>query len=100
MSQYRPSAPELLTALAELLEQRLLPELPEGLRHSARVGANIARILRREWEALPAPGEPSVTDSSVVADDVLDLAGWLALVDEVRRDLAVAKPGYDAWENE
>ncbi|WP_054813165.1 hypothetical protein [Nocardia arizonensis] len=98
MSQNRPSAPELLTALAELLEQTLLPQLPEGARHSARVGANIARILRREWEALPVTAYGARTDPDDDGD--LDPETWLALADQVRRDLAVAKPGYDAWENE
>ncbi|MCP2293810.1 hypothetical protein APR11_000214 [Nocardia amikacinitolerans] len=99
MPQYRPSAPELLTALAELLEDTLLPELPEGLRHSARVGANVARILRREWEALP-PERTIAAAPDEIGDAELDPISWQALVDVVRRDLAVAKPGYDLWERE
>ncbi|GAB2536461.1 hypothetical protein [Nocardia heshunensis] len=91
--QYRPTAPELLTALAELLETTLLPALPPELRHQARVGAHLARVLQRELTLHPADGLPD----DPVADDE---RRWAALVPVVRADLAVAKPGYDAWEGE
>ncbi|MEC3917143.1 hypothetical protein [Nocardia sp. CDC160] len=89
--QYRPTAPELLTALADLLETTLLPALPPELRHEARVGAHLARMLERELTLEAPPDPPEVTD---------DEALWAALVPIVRADLAIAKPGYDAWERE
>ncbi|MEC3956088.1 hypothetical protein VMT65_23835 [Nocardia sp. CDC153] len=89
--QYRPTAPELLTALADLLERTLLPALPPELRHQARVGAHLARMLERELTLESLPDPPEVTD---------DEALWAALVPVVRADLAIAKPGYDAWEGE
>ncbi|MFE3188153.1 hypothetical protein ACFXHA_04035 [Nocardia sp. NPDC059240] len=89
--QYRPTAPELLTALADLLETTLLPALPPDLRHQARVGAHLARMLERELTLDTAPEPPSSND---------DTLAWAALVPIVRADLAVAKPGYDAWEGE
>ncbi|MVU83779.1 hypothetical protein GPX89_41910 [Nocardia sp. ET3-3] len=90
--QYRPTAPELLTALADLLEATLLPALPPELRHQARVGAHLARMIEREL-TLPAV-------SADVADADSEERLWEALVAQVRADLAVAKPGYDAWEGE
>lgn len=101
--QYRPTAPELLTALADLLEITLMPALPPDLRHQARVGAHLARMLERELTVGTAPEPPDEATPGVedpgdgVADDELR---WAALVSVVRADLAVAKPGYDAWEGE
>lgn len=46
--QDRPTAAELLSAIADLLETTLLPALPEPLQHRARVAGNLARILERE----------------------------------------------------
>lgn len=94
--QNRPSAAELLESLAELLETTLLPELPPALRHRARVGANLARIVRREIESGPtAPG-----CESVPSHEGDERALWQALVEVVRADLAITKPGYDSWEGE
>ncbi|MFE7744123.1 DUF6285 domain-containing protein [Nocardia sp. NPDC057455] len=96
--QNRPSAAELLESLAELLEQTLLPALPAGLQHKARVGANLARIVRREIEAGPAAAERERELLDAVAED--DERLWEALVAVVRADLAIAKPGYDTWAGE
>ncbi|WP_078294620.1 hypothetical protein [Mycobacterium sp. D16R24] len=80
-----PTAAELAGALAELLDD-LQSELPSSSVHRARVGANIARILQRELTlpAAPPPGDPS----------------WADLVEAVRGELAVVKPGYDVWEGQ
>ncbi|WP_280240852.1 DUF6285 domain-containing protein [Nocardia abscessus] len=97
--QNRPSAAELLESLAELLEQTLLPALPAGLQHKARVGANLARIVRREIESGPAAaGQERALLAAVAEGDDEQL--WEALVSVVRADLAIAKPGYDAWAGE
>ncbi|RDI55680.1 hypothetical protein [Nocardia mexicana] len=95
--QYRPSSAELLEALAELLQDVLLPELPENLQHRARVGANLARMLGRELELAPPVAD---REQPLPAADESELARWQAMVEVVRADLAVAKPGYDAWEGE
>ncbi|ALR14308.1 hypothetical protein [Mycobacteroides saopaulense] len=80
---FTPTAAELAGALAELLDD-LQSELPSSSVHRARVGANIARILQRE---LTASATPPAEDLS-----------WEELVRSVRAELAVVKPGYDAWE--
>jgi hypothetical protein len=97
--QNRPSAAELLESIAELLEQTLLPALPGGLQHKARVGANLARIVRREIESGPAAAEHERELLDAVAEEN-DERLWEALVSIVRADLAIAKPGYDAWAGE
>lgn len=97
--QYRPSARELLDDLAELLDETLLPALPPELRHRARVGANLARILARETALGPAAADRErAARAAVPAGD--ERAEWEALVAICRDDLAIAKPGYDAWEGE
>ncbi|MFI5775741.1 DUF6285 domain-containing protein [Nocardia sp. NPDC051570] len=118
--QYRPTATEILDSLAELLDDVLLPALPDALQHRARVAANLTRIVRRELDLGPVtarrerelmatiPGsldswrdpEPNSgvvePDSGSVEDE--DAALWRVLVEVVRGDLAIAKPGYDGWE--
>ncbi|MBF9325809.1 hypothetical protein [Mycobacteroides chelonae] len=83
---FLPTAAELAGALAELLDD-LQSELPASSVHRARVGANIARILRRELTTPPA--HPPADDPS-----------WEDLAEAVRSELAIVKPGYDAWEGE
>ncbi|WP_078280784.1 hypothetical protein [Mycobacteroides franklinii] len=80
-----PTAAELAGALAELLDD-VQSELPSSSVHRARVGANVARILQRE---LTLPTAPPAEDSS-----------WEDLVEAVRIELAVVKPGYDSWAGE
>ncbi|MGW0248888.1 DUF6285 domain-containing protein [Nocardia goodfellowii] len=97
--QNRPSAAELLESLAELLEDTLLPALPPELRHRARVGAHLARIVRREVELGPAAAQREHELLSTI-DDGDEQALWSALTEVVRADLAIAKPGYDSWAGE
>ena len=54
--QYEPSPEELLAAIAELLDDRLRPALPDELKHPCRVAANLARILEREQRKAKGPG--------------------------------------------
>lgn len=86
MVPFLPTAAELAGALAELLDD-LQSELPASSVHRARVGANIARILRRELTTPPA--HPPADDPS-----------WEDLAEAVRSELAIVKPGYDAWDGE
>lgn len=95
--QYRPSAEQLLATVAELLDDTLLPALPPGLQHQARVGANVVRVVWRELEfGADAARREHELLAAVPAGD--DDALWRALVDVARDDLAIAKPGYDSWE--
>jgi hypothetical protein len=122
--QYQPSAEDLLAAIAELLEDDLLPALPDALKHRCRVAANLARILERqerlgpdasalERERLRAllggededDGDGAAALSARLArriraddDPEFQRRAWDALVAIARDDLAIAKPGHDAWE--
>ena len=119
--QYQPNAEQLLAAVAELLEDELLPALPDGLKHKCRVAANLARILEREEALGPSAaarererlvalvgddgGGDTVELSRQAAERIrsdddpeLQRTGWDALVAICREDLAIAKPGHDAWE--
>lgn len=122
--QYQPSAAELLAAIAELLEDDLLPAVPDALKHRTRVAANLARILERQQALGPdaALRERERLAALVGGDDAgadtVDLAGalarrvrddddpafqsdaWEALVAICRDDLAIAKPGHEAWEGQ
>ncbi|WP_157555315.1 hypothetical protein [Nocardia crassostreae] len=97
--QNRPSAAELLEALAELLEGTLLPALPPALQHRARAGANLARIVGREVE-LGAEARLRESELLATVPEGDERALWEALTEVVRADLAIAKPGYDRWEGE
>lgn len=118
--QDRPSLGELLDAIAELLDDEILPQLDGGSRHKVRVAANLCRIMGREVElgaALDARerellvdlldhdgGESTAELSAMLAerlhrgDDTLARAAHGALVEIVRGKLAVAKPGHDAFD--
>jgi len=54
--QDRPTAPELLDAVAGFLEE-VMPLLEPRLRFHARVAVNVLQIVRREWELAPAQRE-------------------------------------------
>jgi hypothetical protein len=132
--QYEPNAEDLLAAIAELLEDELLPAVPEGLKHKTRVAANLARILERQarlgpaaavrererlavlvsqgddaMDAMEAIDAMDAIDTvelaqrlarriRIVDDPELERRAWDALVAIARDDLAIAKPGHDAWE--
>lgn len=46
--QAHPSSDELLTAMAQTLQDQVIPELDGASQHAARVVANLCRILARE----------------------------------------------------
>jgi hypothetical protein len=120
--QDRPTASELLEAIAELLEQEVLPATQGGLQHQVRVAGNLCRILEREARLGPvqdarevellartlgeAPGgrDALALSRALVArldagpDPALERRAFRALVEIVRGKLAVAKPGHDAWD--
>lgn len=118
--QYRPTAGELLSAIAELLEEELLPALPEALRHKCRVAANLARIIEREQglgagaaarehqrlvALVGSDGEVPTLAAELAErlridddDPVFQERAWESLVAVARDDLAIAKPGHASWE--
>jgi len=120
--QDRPTASELLGAIAELLEGQVLAATQGPLQHQVRVAANLCRILEREArlgaaqdereaELLAgalgeaAAGRDTLALSGALAarldaghDPALERRAFRALVEIVRGKLAVAKPGHDAWD--
>ena len=70
----RPDAPRLLRAMAETLTEEVLPATSGGARHSARVVANLCRILERELETGKVARETSRTEIGALLDRDLSLA--------------------------
>ena len=89
------------------------------LRHEVRVAANLARILQRQADLEAAALERERASLSRVLgrdgtvgelrralDERIRRASgddsdtWTILVAIARDDVAIAKPGYDAWEGE
>jgi hypothetical protein len=116
--RYRPGDGEILAAIAELLETEVLDAVGPELRHNVRVGANLARILERQQSLEPAALERerealsrllgtsedlealrAELDRRLAAGDPSLDAGqvWAALVATARDDVAMSKPGYEAW---
>jgi hypothetical protein len=118
--QYRPDAAELLDAVAALLEEEVIAAVPAHLQHQVRVAANLCRILQREsrlagtndsnerarWAALFGADDDrdllslraelcARLDDQAPLDPEFDRSIREALLDTLRADLAIAKPGYD-----
>lgn len=118
--QDRPTAAELLSTIAELLENAVLPQTSGPLQHQVRVAANLSRILVREMEIGPAgeaharelllgllhEAEGDASDLSralaerlaAAGDLELERAAWPVLIEIVRAKLAITKPGYDDYD--
>ena len=120
--QDRPTASELLEAIANLLERDVLPALSGPLQHQVRVAGNLSRILEREARMAPEldarerellvdvlgdvrDGASAPDLSALLAerlraggDPELERRAWPALLEIVRGKLAVNKPGYDAFD--
>jgi hypothetical protein len=119
--QYRPTAPELLSAIAELLEDEVLPAAPPALQHKVRVASHLAAVLEREQRLGAANlererellsgllghdgGVPELSGElagrlRASDDEAFEAEAWTALVEIARGDLAIAKPGHDRWEGQ
>ena len=122
--QQRPTAAELLADISSLLGQ-VIDQVPEWQKHQVRVAANLAGIVEREVTFGPGNDEAErerlaellhrsattdlgtlraqllarLTDPSPLDDDE-SIAIYDALLDTVRADLAIAKPGYADWTRE
>ncbi|MDY7106303.1 MAG: DUF6285 domain-containing protein [Actinomycetota bacterium] len=102
--QDRPSSAELLEALAELLEDEVLPSVEGPLRYRTLVGLNLTRIVEREIRLSPAQlsgerarlvallGEQPVPGP--VSDQVFDLNARLEA--RLRSQGAVDDPAFTA----
>ncbi|MDJ0852188.1 MAG: DUF6285 domain-containing protein [Myxococcota bacterium] len=113
----RPDAATLLRAMAETLSKEVLPAADGVARHSVRVIANLCRILERELadgsagseltrralaELLGRDGSLAelarALDARLVEspDDVAFASrAHGVILDDVRRRLAIDKPGYE-----
>jgi hypothetical protein len=118
--QDRPTAPELLVDIADLLENRVVPALDGALRHQVRVAGNLCRIIERELRLGPADDERETEllaalldtgpaevgeltrrlDERLRTGDDLEFErrAWRILVEVVRGKLAVTKPGHDSYD--
>ncbi len=116
--QYRPDAPTLLGAVADVLDD-VLADVPPAKQHRVRVAAHLTRLVEREVRlgGSAAADEQAAIDA-LLGEDSTDLAdaverlsahlrttddaafdalAWELLVDVTRRDLDIAKPGHTAW---
>ncbi len=99
----RPSAAELVAAVAEFLESDVRDGTTGAVNFHARVAANVLRTVERELlDESPAPGLLDFADEAALAaairageldDRGADVAS--ALRDLVLHRLAVSHPGYD-----
>ena len=122
--QQRPTAAELLADISSLLTQ-VIDIVPDPQKHQVRVAANLAGIVERE--VVLGPGndqaererlaalldQPVDTDLSTLRSQLLvrlsdpapidadeSAAIYGALLETVRADLAISKPGYADWTRE
>jgi hypothetical protein len=124
--QHPPTASQLLTTVFEVLNDEVLPALSGPVQHKARVAASLVSIIERELrlgpdanaqehrllgEILDLTGQASATDTdarrALVAESLRRGVAhtpeshaqvWERLMQIVRADLSIAKPGYDSWE--
>jgi hypothetical protein len=126
--QHPPSASQLLATVADLLNEEVLPALSGPVQHKARVAASLVSIIEREIRLGPdaqreehrllgeifaltasgavPPGDLDALRSSVAtqlrngAASTPDVHAqvWERLMQIVRADLSIAKPGYDSWD--
>lgn len=113
--QFPPTAADLLAAIGRLLDDQVLAAVPPELQHQVRVAAHLAHLVEREVRLGPGNsarerhllagllgaevGDPQAALAARIRESPeLDAEVWAVLVEITRQDLAVAKPGHDAWE--
>jgi hypothetical protein len=115
--QDRPTAPELLDALAAMLFTQVREWVPRERRFQVLVAANVCAVLARELRAGDEPGQADARLFGELlgeepAAEPRDAAAWLAqriragkldgeldevvgrLREHVARKLEIARPGY------
>ena len=122
--QQRPTAAELLADISALLTQ-VIDVIPDPQKHQVRVAANLAGIVEREVTLGPGNDDNerhrlaalldqgADTDLSTLRAKLLarladpspldpdeSLAIYDVLLETVRADLAISKPGYADWTRE
>ena len=115
--QFPPDAADLLAAIGRLLDDKVLEAVPPHLQHQVRVAGHLAHLVEREVRLGPenagrerrmladllgadvADPQAALAERIRSGDDAaFEAEAWTALVAITRADLAVAKPGHDAWE--
>ena len=122
--QQRPTAAELLADISALLTQ-VIDVVPDPQKHQVRVGANLAGIVEREVTLGPGNDDNERHRLAALLDEGADtelstlraqllarladpapldpdesLAIYDVLLETVRADLAISKPGYADWTRE
>lgn len=122
--QQRPTAAELLADISALLTQ-VIDVVPDPQKHQVRVAANLAGIVEREVTLGPGNDDNERTRLAALLDEGADtdlstlraqllarladpspidpdasLAIYEVLLETVRADLAISKPGYADWTSE
>ena len=114
--QDRPTAPELLDAVAAYLFGELRPEVPPEQRFKVLVAANVCAVVAREIRAADAPDREDLElFNDLLGEEVQDVHTAAAelsarlrsgelddridqlvprLEEHVRRKLEIARPGY------
>ena len=67
--QYRPTAGELLTDVAALLESEVLDAVSGPLQHRVRVAANLVRVVEREIRLGPPAADDERHRLSLLLND-------------------------------
>ena len=127
--QPRPTAIEILSVVAEVLERDIVPALGGPAQHHARVAASLVGIVERELRlgpdqaarelaalriALEHAGVDGDVDGIVAArtrfaaalrtgaadEPAAAAETWAMLFASVRDDLAISKPGHDGWQGD
>jgi hypothetical protein len=122
--QQPPTAAQLLATVADVLEREIVPALRGPAQHHARVAASIVGIVERELRlGADAAARERAALAHLLDDDGADIltlrrelaerlhagfaddppaaeATWRVLIDAVRDDLAIAKPGHDTWDGD
>jgi|GEM_PF-819778 len=113
----RPTAVELLEAIAATLHERVLPAVEGSVRHDVRVAANLCRLIAREamsnaaLQGVTAQFQALVNDDSLIGVDLLaavsalidagdldattEAAARAAALAHVEAKLAANQPGYN-----
>lgn len=117
-----PTAADLLAIVGEVLAEEIVPALHGPVQHHARVAASLVGIVERELRLGPAAdaAEAQALGELLGTGDTADLDGmraeiasrlragladepssaapvWQVLMDSVRADLGICKPGHDTW---
>jgi Domain of unknown function (DUF6285) len=122
--QQPPTAADLLATVAAVLDGEIVPALAGPAQHHARVAASLVAIVERELRlGADAADRERAALVALLGDDTSDLMSlrrelavrlrggladdrdvdrrvWTLLMDVVRDDLAIAKPGHDTWDGD